>query len=260
MSLLIPVIGLLMGTYVFFPMKKEETVPQIEGGMDRLKTELDAMGKMSREEWKAVAIFMGVLILWCTDSLHGIDATTVAFIGAVIALIPGIGVVKWNDVDIPWHLMLFSAGAYTLGAGLDATGLPGTLVNTAFDSLGITNDTPFWVLYVILTFLMMFSGLVFQSKTIRTMIFVPIAMGVAQRFGYPVISLAIPVAMLIEHVYVLPFNSKPALLLYNTNQYSMTDAFKFGIVMMTLSWVIILFWGETVLRWLGITPGVFFIS
>ncbi|MGI5846902.1 MAG: SLC13 family permease [Candidatus Cryptobacteroides sp.] len=260
MSLLILVLGLLMGTYVFFPMKKEETVPQIEGGMDRLKTELDAMGKMSREEWKAVAIFMGVLILWCTDSLHGIDATTVAFIGAVIALIPGIGVVKWNDVDIPWHLMLFSAGAYTLGAGLDATGLPGTLVNTAFDSLGITNDTPFWVLYVILTFLMMFSGLVFQSKTIRTMIFVPIAMGVAQRFGYPVISLAIPVAMLIEHVYVLPFNSKPALLLYNTNQYSMTDAFKFGIVMMTLSWVIILFWGETVLRWLGITPGVFFIS
>ena len=38
----------------------------------------------------------------------------------------------------------------------------------------------------------------------------------------------------------------------------MTDAFKFGIVMMTLSWVIILRW-ETVLRWLGIT-GVFFIS
>ena len=57
---------------------------------------------------------------------------------------------------------------------------------------------------------MMFSGLVFQSKTIRMMIFVPIAMGVAQRFGYPVISLAIPVAMLIEHVYVLPFNNLPS--------------------------------------------------
>lgn len=260
MSLLILVLGLLLGMYVFFPMKKEETVPQIPGGMARLRTELDAMGKMSREEWKAVGIFLGVLILWCTDSLHGIDATTVAFIGAVIALMPGIGVVKWNDVDIPWHLMLFSAGAYTLGAGLDATGLPGTLVNAAFDALGITGNTPFWALYMILTFLMMFSGLVFQSKTIRTMIFVPIAMGIAQRFGYPAISLAIPVAMLIEHVYVLPFNSKPAALLYNTNQYSMTDAFKFGIVMMTLSWLIILLWGETVLKWLGITPGLFFLS
>ena len=90
------------------------------------------------------------------------------------------------------------------------------MVNAAFDSLGITSNTPFWVLYVILTFLMMYSGLVFQSKTIRT--------------------------------------------LYNTNQYSQTDAFKFGITMMTISWVLILVWGETVLHWLDITPGLFLVK
>lgn len=257
MSLLILIIGLLLSMYVFFPMKKEEQRPMIEGGMDRLRAELSAMGGMSREEWKAVAIFGAVLLLWCTDRLHGIDPTTVALIGAIVALLPGVGVVKWNDVDIPWHLMLFSCGAYALGTGLNSTGLPGTMVNALFDSLGIGTGTPFWLLYVILTFFMMYSGLVFQSKTIRTMIFVPIAMGVAQRFGYPAISLALPVAMLIEHCYVLPFNSKPAALLYTTNQYSMTDAFKFGITLMTISWFIILLWGETVLKWLGITPGLF---
>ena len=250
-------IGWFIGTKVIFPMKPEERKPQIEGGMQRLQSELDAMGKMTVEEYKAIAIFVGVLLLWATDSLHGIDATVVAFIGAVVALMPGIGVVKWNDVDIPWHLMLFSAGAYTLGAGLDATKLPETLVNVGFDSLGITADTPFWVLYVVLTFLMMFSGLIFQSKTMRTLIFVPIAIGVEQKFGLPMLSLAFPVAMLIEHVYVLPFNSKPAALLYNTNQYSWTDTFKFGIIMMVISWLLILLWGETVLHWLGYTPLLF---
>ncbi|MGN1232159.1 MAG: SLC13 family permease [Candidatus Cryptobacteroides sp.] len=257
LSLSIMLLGWFIGTKVIFPMKPEERKPQIEGGMLRLKTELDAMGKMTVEEYKAIAIFVGVLLLWATDSLHGIDATVVAFIGAVVALMPGIGVVKWNDVDIPWHLMLFSAGAYTLGAGLDATKLPETLVNVGFDSLGITADTPFWVLYLVLTFLMMFSGLIFQSKTMRTLIFVPIAIGVEQKFGLPMLSLAFPVAMLIEHVYVLPFNSKPAALLYNTNQYSWTDTFKFGIVMMVISWLLILLWGETVLHWLGYTPLLF---
>ena len=258
MSVVILVVGLLLGMYVFFPMKKEEQKPQIEGGLDRLKEELDAMGKMSREEWKAVGIFCIVLLLWVTKgTFHDIDETIVALLGAILALLPGIGVVKWNDVDIPWHLMLFSAGAYTLGSGLDATGLPETMVNAAFDSLGITAQTPFWVLYVILTFVMMYSGLVFQSKTIRTMIFVPIALGVESRFGFPAMSIALPVAMLIEHVYVLPFNSKPAALLYNTNQYSQTDAFKYGITMMTFSWLLILLWGATVLKWLGITPGLF---
>ena len=259
MSVIILVVGLLLGMYLFFPMKKEEQHPQIEGGLDRLKKELDAMGKMKAEEYKAVGIFVLVLFLWVTKgTFHNIDETIVALLGAIIALIPGIGVVKWNDVDIPWHLMLFSAGAYTLGSGLNATDLPNTMVNAGFDSLGITSNTPFWVLYVILTFLMMYSGLVFQSKTIRTMVFVPIALGVESRFGFPAMSLALPVSMLIEHCYVLPFNSKPAALLYNTNMYSQTDAFKYGITMMTFSWILILVWGETVLKWLGITPGLFF--
>ena len=258
MSVIILVVGLLLGMYVFFPMKKEEQVPQLEGGIDRLKDELSAMGKMTSQEWRAVGIFCIVLFLWVTKgTFHNIDETIVALLGAILALLPGIGVVKWNDVDIPWHLMLFSAGAYVLGSGLNATDLPNTMVNAAFNAMGITSDTPFWVLYVILTFLMMYSGLVFQSKTIRTMVFVPIALGVEKRFGFPAMSLALPVSMLIEHCYVLPFNSKPAALLYNTNQYSMTDAFKYGITMMTFSWFLILIFGETVLKWLNITPGLF---
>jgi len=126
--------------------------------------------------------------------------------------------------------------------------------------MGIAEGTPFWVLYVILTALMMFSGLLFQSKTIRTMVFVPIALGVEARFKFPPMSIALPVSMLIEHVYVLPFNSKPAALLYNTNMYSQTDAFKYGFTMMLFSWLLILLWGETVLKWIGITPGLFFLG
>jgi solute carrier family 13 (sodium-dependent dicarboxylate transporter), member 2/3/5 len=106
---------------------------------------------------------------------------------------------------------------------------------------------------------MLFSGILFQSKTMRALIFVPISIGVAQKFGYPIMSLAFPVALLIEHVYVLPFNSKPSALLYTTNHYSMIDSFKFGFTMMVISWIMIIVWGETLLRFLGYTVnGVFF--
>ena len=257
MSILLIMIGWFVGTKLIFPMKKEDRVPQIDGGMERLREELHSMGRMKGEEFRAIAIFVGVLLMWATDKQHGINQTAVAFIGAVIALMPKIGVVKWNDVDIPWHLLLFSAGAYTLGAGLDATGLPGTAVNAAFSALGITQATPYWALYMILTGSMLASALIFQSKTMQTLIFIPIAIGVAQSFGYPVMSLAFPVAMLVGHVYVLPFNSKPAALLYTTNQYSWSDTFRFGITMMLISWGVILLWGQTVLKWIGYTPGLF---
>ena len=258
MSVFLILIAWFVGTKIYFPLKKEERVPQIAGGMERLREELKKLGKMRPEEWKAVAIFVVVLILWATDKQHGINQTAVAFMGAVVALLPGIGIVKWNDVDIPWHLLLFSAGAYTLGAGLDATGLPGTLIDALFSNIGITAETPFWILYMMLTAGMLMFSLVFQSKTMLTLIFVPIAIGVAQKNGYPIMSLAFPVAMLVGHVYVLPFNSKPAALLYTTNQYSWSDTFKFGITMMFISWLTILLWGETVLKWFGYTNGVFF--
>ena len=258
MNLILILIGWVVGSKIYFRLKKGEDKPQIEGGLDRLRDELHKLGKMSAQEYKAIAIFLVVLLLWATDKQHGINQTAVAFMGAVVALLPKIGIVKWNDVDIPWHLLLFSAGAYTLGAGLEATGLPGTMINALFGALGIGASTPFWVIYLILTASILLFSLIFESKTMLTLIFVPIAIGVAQSNGYPIMSLAFPVALLVGHVYVLPFNSKPAALLYTTNQYSISDTFKFGITMMFISWLMVILWGDTVLRWFGYTNGVFF--
>ena len=257
LAMILLLIGWFIGVKVIFPLKPEEKKPQIEGGMERLRQELVAMGKMTVEEYKSIAIFVAVLVMWVTESWHGVSAEVVVLIGAIIALMPGIGVVKWNDVDIPWHLMIFSAGAYVIGSGLNATDLPALMVGAGMDALGITAQTPFVVLYILLTGLMLFSALIFQSKNMRALVFVPIAIGVEQQFGLPPLSLSFPVSLLIEHVYVLPFNSKPAALLYTTNHYSWSDTFKFGITMMIIAWVMILIWGQTVLQWLGYTPGLF---
>lgn len=257
--IILMLLGYILAMRVFFPLKPEERLPQIEGGMVRLRQEYEKLGKMSINEIKSIIIFLLILVFWSTDKLHGISATAVAFVGAIVALFPGIGVVKWNEVDIPWHLMLFSAGAYALGAGFDATDLPSLMVNAFFNRLGIGNETPFWLIYILLTGVMTFSALLFQSKTMRTMIFVPIAIGIANRFGFEVLSLALPVAFMIEHVYVLPFNSKPAALLYETDMYSYSDAFRFGFSMMIVSWILIVIAGQTWFKLLGITPhGVFF--
>lgn len=252
-------LGYILAMKIFFPLAPNERLPQIEGGMERLRQEYEKLGNLKKDEIKSIIIFLLILGFWSTDRLHGISATAVAFVGAIVALLPGVGVVKWNDVDIPWHLMLFSAGAYTLGAGFDATDLPSLMVNAFFDHLGIANDTPFWLIYVLLTGVMTFSALLFQSKTMRTMIFIPIAIGVSGRFGFETLSLALPVAFMIEHVYVLPFNSKPAALLYETDMYSYADAFRFGFSMMFISWVMIIVAGQTWFQWLGITPnGIFY--
>jgi len=252
------IIGWIIGIKIIFPIKKENQKPSIQGGMDSLKKDLKDLGKVSFNEVKSIIIFVSILALWVTDKWHGISPTAVAFVGAIVALMPKIGIVKWNDVDIPWHLLLFSAGAYTLGAGFKVTDLPSISVNASFDALGFGADTPFWILYIVLTAAMVFSALFMQSKTMRAMIFIPIAIGIATRYDFPIMSLAFPVAMLIEHVYTLPFNSKPALLLYSTDHYSMSDGFKFGITMQVIAWLVSILMAMTYFKWLGITPNGLF--
>ena len=258
MMLTVMLIGYWLAMRVFFPLTPAERLPQIEGGIERLRSEYAKLGKVTYQEKKSVVIFLLILGFWSTDKIHGISPTAIAFVGAIIALLPRIGIIQWNEVDIPWHLMLFSAGAYALGAGFAATDLLSISVNAFFDHIGIGNETPFWVLYLLLTGVMVFSALLFESKTMRAMIFVPIAIGVAGRFNLSVISLALPVAFMIEHVYVLPFNSKPAALLYETDHYSVADTFKYGFTMMVTAWLLIILAGETWFKVLGITPnGVF---
>jgi len=251
-------VGYIVGVRFVFPLPKEQRLPQIEGGMERLEQEYRKLGPISWTEVRAAVLFLLILGFWATDRLHGVSATAVAFVGGIVALLPRVGIVEWNDVDIPWHLMLFSAGAYTLGAGFNETGLPVISVTAFFDAVGIGADTPFWTVYLLLTAVMAYSALLSQSKTMRTMIFIPIAIGVAEALDYSVLSLALPVAFLIEHVYVLPFNSKPAALLYETDHYSLGDTVKYGLIMMTIGWLTIILMGETWFRLLGITPdGVF---
>ncbi|MCK5678708.1 MAG: anion permease, partial [Flavobacteriaceae bacterium] len=103
-AMLLMIIGWFIGTQIIFPLKPEERKPQIEGGMDSLKKELKKLGPVSFNEIKSLLIFGSILALWVTDRYHGISPTAVAFVGGIVALLPRIGIVKWNDVDIPWHL------------------------------------------------------------------------------------------------------------------------------------------------------------
>src|SRR5690606_23391719 len=93
-------VGYLLAMEVFFPLAPDERIPQIAGGMARLREEYLALGPVSGREIRAVVIFLVILGMWATDQLHGVGPTAVAFVGAIVALLPRVGIVTWNDVDI----------------------------------------------------------------------------------------------------------------------------------------------------------------
>ena len=67
LAIILMLIAWVISARFYFPLKKEERKPQIEGGMARLKQELENLGPISVQEIKAMVIFVGVLTLWATD-------------------------------------------------------------------------------------------------------------------------------------------------------------------------------------------------
>lgn len=250
------IIAYVIGVRFVFPLKDEDKQPKLSGGREALQKAYDELGPFKVNEVKAAIVFMLVLLIWATDKLHGLNSTVVAMLGAVVMLLPQFKLLNWNDVDIPWHLMLFSAGAYSLGAGLTATKLMNVLTAQLMEVLGMQTMS-YMTLYGTLTAIFIASHFIFQSKNMRTLIFMPIVIGIAQTLHMDILSLAMPVALCINCCWSLPFNAKPNAMLYGTNKYTMGESFTYGFIMSVLYWTLLMFAGATYLTWLGITPGFF---
>ncbi|MGE3277667.1 MAG: SLC13 family permease, partial [Vicinamibacterales bacterium] len=249
-----------IGPRVLLPIPAEAATPQLPGGIDSLRAQLARLGPLSHAEWKGLAIFGLVVFLWITDRFHeawfgfGISAVLAAIIGAVIALTPRIGLLTWNDTDIPWHLLIFSAGAYAGGLALDDSGAARWAVERIFDAVHLGRDMDFWTVYLIVIALNMYAHFFFTSKTMRTVIMIPMVIAVAEHLGFAPLSLALPAAFTIDWVIGLPISGKPNVILFTTGQYSVLDQLKYGLVMTTAGVVLLLIAGLTWFRVLGITP------
>ena len=58
-------------------------------------------------------------------------------------------------------------------------------------------------------------------------------------------------AFLINQVYVLYFNSKPANISYLTDMYSTGESFKFGFIQITASVVMVVLWAQYAMPLMG---------
>ncbi len=249
-----------IGPKVLFRLSKKEKEPAIEGGIEVLKKQLDAMGKFSKIEKKGAIIFGIVVLMWVTDRFHfglfgfEINAVMAAIIGGIIALLPRVGILKWNEADIPWHLMLFSAGAYAGGLALNDTGAATWAVQSLFKAINFNKDINFWVLYTVIIAIMIYSHFVFTSKTMRTIILIPFIIALAKELGINPLALALPAAFTIDWVIGLPISAKPNVILFTTGQYSVLDNLKYGFIMSTIGIVLLVIAGMTWFKFLGITP------
>jgi DASS family divalent anion:Na+ symporter len=86
--------------------------------------ELDRLGPLNRRESIALAVFVGIGLLWLTSGWHGLDVTFVAMAGLAVFLLTG--TLGWEQVTserTAWDVFIWYGGLLKMGELLNATGV-----------------------------------------------------------------------------------------------------------------------------------------
>lgn len=113
------VTGLLV--YRLFPPEVRHT----PAARDFAQTELDKMGRLSRDERITLANFVLIGVLWgTTNRLHSIDYSVVALVGICILLLAS--VISWEDLvteHAAWDVFIWYGGMVRMAEALGETGI-----------------------------------------------------------------------------------------------------------------------------------------
>lgn len=98
------------------------------------------MPPMSAKEKRLALVMVAVLVLWALDFWHGIAPSWVALAGAVVLLLPGVGVLSQQEFNtgIRYSSLIFVAGVITLGTMIAQSDLSALIAEWAQQWLPLT--------------------------------------------------------------------------------------------------------------------------
>ncbi len=188
----------------------------------------------SAAERRLLAILVLALLLWATDSLHGVSPGWVALGAAVACMVPGVGV-----LDVGSFETVTSFGAFFYVAGLlgmvsliDASGLAAALAETAAAWLPVAPDAParnFGIMAVAASLM----GLMTAQPGVPAVLG-PLAGPIAEATGLPLISVLMTQVVGFAAI-LLPYESAPVMVAIQLANVGLAAATRLSLLLGSLT-------------------------
>ena len=211
-------------------------------------------GPLSVAESRAALLLATVVLLWCSEPLHGVDPAVVALIGALVATSPRYGSVSLSSglKAAPWSLLLFLAATLALGAALTSSGAADWFAGALFGGFtGGGAAIPFLVVVVLVSTAL---HLLVQSRSARSSVLVPIVVALAPAVGISPVAAAFASTAAAGFCHTLPSSAKPVALfakVEDAETYTAKDLLRLSLLLAPLSAALVLLFSLVVWPLLG---------
>lgn len=165
-------------------------------------------GPFTAAEVLAAATMFLVVLLWCTEPLHGLEPALVALCGALVISLPGWGSTTIDTAvkSVPWALLVFMAATAALGVALVRSGAATWLADGLFAPV---SRAPTWVFLAAVVAVSTAAHLVIQSRSARSSVLVPLVISVALMIGVNPALAAFASTAAAGFCHTLPSSAKP---------------------------------------------------
>jgi len=228
---------------------------QIEGGAEAVRAELASLGPMSSAQARLAAATLVLLAFWSTEKiLHTFDTTTTTIAVLSLLFLPGIGIMKWKDVQtrIPWGTLIVFGVGISLGTALLDTKAGAWLAEIVVRAFGLETLSPFAVFATLGAFLIVIH-LGFASATALMSAMLPIMISILQRLPDQPHSLGLTMllAYTVSFGFVLPVNAPQNMVCIGTGTFTAGQFRSVGLWITVTGYVMLLLFAASWWRWLG---------
>ena len=223
-SIIVSIITCFMILFLFKPTQ------EVQVNKEEMRAKLAAMGPMSGKELRTAFWVTLAIILWMTDTLHGVDIGWVTLFIAMAMSLPLVGEIltpaSWSGV--PLHGLIFLTAAVAIGRVGGATGMNAWIAQTVLP--GTVPSDP----YILAAFIATISIIIHMllGSVIAVMgIVIPAMLAFTGSMG---ISTIIPVMIAyiaINAHFILPFHNLAILVGVgeDNGMYTEKETIKFGV-------------------------------
>jgi sodium-dependent dicarboxylate transporter 2/3/5 len=215
----------IMGAYLWWRMGAAPDPERFVDARRVASDELRAAGRPNRDQLTVIAVFLGVIAVWLTEPIHGLETGIVALGGAVV-----LALLRQIDQDdlgrISWASLLTFGGGLTLGVFLVQTGTSDWVAT----QLGGLAEVPGPVAIAAMATVTLLLTTV-ASNTASAAIIVPLAIPLATIVGVDPVILVLVVAIASSIDFALVIGTPPTLLAYSTRLFTPSQIFRVGIVL-----------------------------
>ncbi|MFD3919624.1 SLC13 family permease [Streptomyces sp. NPDC058595] len=210
-------------------------------------------GPLSPPEARCLLLLGTVVLLWCSEPLHGVSPALVALIGAVVAASPALGTVGLKDGlrTVSWPLLLFMAATMAMGIALSESGAADWLVGWVPGGSAM----PPWMFLAGVVVISTAAHLALQSRSARSSVLVPLVVAAALAAGVNPVAAAFASTAAAGFCHTLPASAKPVALfadLPGTPTYTPRDLLRLSALLAPLTAALVLLFALAVWPLLGV--------